>query len=363
MTVQMEDIYQEAEEFIRLFYDEGGKSEAECKRRLADISKEINETGTYTHTYEELSHGARVAWRNSNRCIGRLFWESMHVLDQRQLSSENEIAEAIFDHIEYATNKGKVIPTISIFKQRKEGGDPVRILNHQLVRYAGYESDGGVVGDPDSIEFTKYCQSLGWRGAGTNYDILPLVIQVDEKEPKWFSIPERCVLEVEIAHPTITSISDLNIKWYGVPFVSDMKLEIGGITYPAAPFNGWYMGTEIGARNLADDNRYDLLPDISDCMNLERMRDSTLWKDRALLELNVAVLSSFKLAGVSIVDHHTAAKQFERFREKEEIAGREVNGKWSWLIPPLAPATTKIFHTHFNDQVLKPNYFYQERLY
>ena len=27
-----------------------------------------------------------------------------------------------------------------------------------------------------------------------------------------------------------------------------------------APFNGWYMGTEIGARNLADADRYDLLP-------------------------------------------------------------------------------------------------------
>ena len=39
-----------------------------------------------------------------------------------------------------------------------------------------------------------------------------------------------------------------------------MCLEIGGICYPAAPFNGWYMGTEIGARNLADTDRYDQLP-------------------------------------------------------------------------------------------------------
>ena len=27
-------------------------------------------------------------------------------------------------------------------------------------------------------------------------------------------------------------------------------LKIGGITYPTAPFNGWYMVTEIAVRNF-----------------------------------------------------------------------------------------------------------------
>jgi nitric oxide synthase oxygenase domain/subunit len=48
----------------------------------------------------------------------------------------------------------------------------------------------------------------------------------------------------------------------------------------------------------------------------------SLWKDRALLELNTAVLHSFKEDGVSIVDHHTAALQFKKFEEKE----RQVKG-------------------------------------
>ncbi len=30
-------------------------------------------------------------------------------------------------------------------------------------------------------------------------------------------------------------------------------LGIGGIVYPTAPFNGWYMVTEIGVRNFIDD--------------------------------------------------------------------------------------------------------------
>ncbi|MGR5915266.1 nitric oxide synthase oxygenase [Bacillus pacificus] len=60
---------------------------------------------------------------------------------------------------------------------------------------------------------------------------------------------ERRSKEVPIEHPEYP-ISSLGAKWYRVPMISDMRLEIGGISYTAAPFNGWYMGTEIGARNL-----------------------------------------------------------------------------------------------------------------
>ena len=34
--------------------------------------------------------------------------------------------------------------------------------------------------------------------------------------------------------------------------------KIGGITYPTAPFNGWYMVTEIAVRNFTDTYRYNL---------------------------------------------------------------------------------------------------------
>ena len=48
------------------------------------------------------------------------------------------------------------------------------------------------------------------------------------------------------------------LRWHAVPAISNMPLRIGGVTYPAAPFNGWYLGTEIGARNLIDIDRYDM---------------------------------------------------------------------------------------------------------
>ena len=53
---------------------------------------------------------------------------------------------------------------------------------------------------------------------------------------------------------------DLGLKWYGVPAVANMRLDCGGINYTGCPFNGWYMGTEVGARDFGDVQRYNMLP-------------------------------------------------------------------------------------------------------
>ena len=63
---------------------------------------------------------------------------------------------------------------------------------------------------------------------------------------------------VDLEHPDHKSFAQLNLKWYALPAVADMMLDIGGICFTAAPFNGWYMATEIGARNLCDIQRYNL---------------------------------------------------------------------------------------------------------
>lgn len=51
----------------------------------------------------------------------------------------------------------------------------------------------------------------------------------------------------------------LNLRWYALPAVSSMMFDCGGIQFPAAPFNGWYMSTEIGCRNLCDTQRLNML--------------------------------------------------------------------------------------------------------
>nr|WP_026584548.1 nitric oxide synthase oxygenase [Bacillus sp. J33] len=356
------DKLEEAQEFIRSCYGELNKSHAELEHRLRKIEKGIAEMGYYEHTFEELEYGAKVAWRNSNRCIGRLFWDQLKVLDRRNARTEEEVFSALFDHIQYATNNGRIRPTISIFPQ-ETAGQQIRIWNHQLIRYAGYETPDGIIGDPHSVSFTNQCIQLGWEPKFGRFDVLPLVIQINNHSPQLKEIPEELVLQVEIRHPEYNWFHDLGLKWYSVPIISDMKLDIGGISYNAAPFNGWYMGTEIGARNLADEFRYNTLPQIASLMGLDIRTHSSLWKDRALVELNAAVLHSFKAEGVSIVDHHTAAQQFKKFEENEKVQGREITGEWTWLIPPVSPAATHIFHSQYNNEVKMPNYFYQEHPY
>lgn len=342
----------EAIDFIKMYYFENKLPIDQLEQRLKSVEQEIMEFGSYTHTTDELAYGAKVAWRNSNKCIGRLFWQTLQVKDQRAINDEKIIFEKLLEHMEFATNNGKVRPTISIFKRQK-----VRIWNHQLIRYAGYEQDdGSVIGDSDSIAFTNECMKLGWQGNGGQFDVLPIVIQIENREPRLFEIPQRYIKEVQLRHPRFEWFVDLHLKWYAVPMISNMKLEIGGITYEAAPFNGWYMGTEIGARNLADNTRYNMLPVIAEKMNLDTSSNASLWRDRALVELNVAVLYSFKEDGVSIVDHHTAAQQFKRFEINEASENRDVTGNWTWLIPPLSPATTHIFHKQYDNTKKLPGY-------
>lgn len=363
MRTDLEELRDEAERFIYRCYEELGHSREDARARLVSVLDEIEHTGTYVHTADELEHGCKMAWRNSNRCIGRLFWDKLRIVDARHADTVGTAADAVMTHIRAASNKGKIIPMITILPPDGPNGAPVRIWNHQLIRYAGYETKEGIVGDPASVELTKIAMSLGWQGEGTPYDVLPLIIQAQGQAPEWYTVPEEDIVEVRIEHPERPEIAELDMRWYGVPMIADMRLEIGGISYPAAPFNGWYMGTEIGARNLADTFRYNKLPAVASALGLNTSSETTLWKDRALVELNVAVLHSFKKAGVSIVDHHTAAAQFALFEQREEKAGRELTGDWVWLIPPVSPATTHIFHSSYRNEIVKPNFFRQDQAF
>jgi nitric-oxide synthase len=63
----------------------------------------------------------------------------------------------------------------------------------------------------------------------------------------------------------------------------------------------------IGSRNLGDTYRYNQLPVVARKMGLDTSTNTSFWKDRALIEINAAVLHSFREDGVAIVDHHTAS--------------------------------------------------------
>ncbi len=329
--------------------------------RLSLIKSEIEQTGTYWQSLDELTYGAKLAWRNSTRCIGRLVWQSLEMHDMRHLCREEDIFEACVNHLRLATNGGRIRPTISVFAPQDPGQPGIRIWNPQLIRYAGYrQPNGTILGDPAQVLLTEYLHQLGWqRHEKTAFDILPLIIQMPHRPPKFFELPPDAILEVPIRHPEYAWFETLGLKWHALPVIANMRLEVGGILYSAAPFNGWYMGTEIGARNFGDEARYNLLPVIAKKLHLQMGSKDSLWKDRALVELNIAVLYSFHAAGVTMVDHHTASRQFILFEEQECKAQRRVFGDWGWLVPPMSGSAMEIFHRPYENRILTPNFFNQ----
>lgn len=47
--------------------------------RWDSVRRDIHLTGTYDLTETELTFGAKLAWRNSARCIGRIQWAKLQV--------------------------------------------------------------------------------------------------------------------------------------------------------------------------------------------------------------------------------------------------------------------------------------------
>jgi nitric-oxide synthase len=352
------ELFQKASSFLEQVYKELDLPSLE--QRLADVEQQIESTGTYTHTFEELEHGARMAWRNSNRCIGRLYWKSLVLNDKRNISTTAAVFDSLEEHLSKATNNGKILPLITVFPpQLADGNTPFRIWNKNLIRYAAHEqANGSLIGDPDQLAFTKLCKQYGWSGNGGNFDLLPLVVQSQGESPVWRSLKQTSILEVDLEHPEYKWFSDLQLKWHAVPLISDMVLGVGGILYPAAPFNGWYMVTEIGSRNLGDEKRYNQLPIIANKLGLNTDKSNPFWKDKALVVLNEAVHFSFQKAGVTLADHHAASEQFMKFIRNEEGEGRSVKADWSWIVPPLSGSTLKVFHHEYDNEVISPNFYY-----
>ncbi|KAI9350611.1 nitric-oxide synthase, partial [Zopfochytrium polystomum] len=359
------DIIAEAGEFLEEYYrDCHPLGPAGLQPRLLQVVEEVRKKGYYFQTPDELAYGVKLAWRNSARCIMRVQWRNIQVRDARGPDAEygrritnDEMFDTCVRHLREAvteaSNGSKVVSShMTVFPQILPGDDfGRRIWNAQLVRFAGYRlDDGTVLGDPAHVELTDICVGLGWKppAARTAFDVLPLIIQANDNAPPLCrELPADAVLLVPITHPEYPRLADLQLKWHAVPAISAFTLDIGGIQYPCAPFNGWYMDAEIACRNLADPQRYDLLPAVAAAMGLPDLdggNSHDLARDRALVELAVAVLGSFDSAGVTMVDHHTASDSFTRHFQKEMDERGFIPADWVWITPPIGGSANSVFH-------------------
>ncbi|XP_062424602.1 nitric oxide synthase 3 isoform X2 [Rhea pennata] len=366
-----------AREFINQYYVSIRRDNSPAHmQRLRDVEAAIEATGTYQLLEPELIFGAKQAWRNAARCVGRIQWNKLQVFDARDCANVGEMFSFLCTHIQYATNRGNIRrlhppaatsppacsprSAITIFPQRVPGRGDFRIWNTQLIRYAGYrQPDGSVLGDPANVDITELCIQHGWTPGNGRFDVLPLLLQVPDEPPELFPLPPELVLEVPLQHPTLEWFGELGLRWYALPAVSNMLLEIGGLEFPAAPFNGWYMSSEIGMRNLCDSQRYNLLQEVALRMGLDTRKTSSLWKDKAAVEINIAVLHSYQVAKVTIVDHHAATESFVKHMENEMRTRGGCPADWVWIVPPISGSLTPVFHQEMVNYQLCPTFRYQ----
>ena len=142
-----------------------------------------------------------------------------------------------------------------------------------------------------------------------------------------------------------------------------MMFECGGIQFPGAPFAGWYQGTEVASRDFLDPQRYNLMNTMGEAMGLDMSSNASLWKDEVALELNKAVLFSYKEAGVSIVDHFTQADQFVSHLQEETRVRGGCPADWVWIVPPQSGSLVSTFHQEMLSYHLSPSYEYQDKPY
>jgi len=356
---------QQARDFFRDYYADSinhGMPEKSESERTREVLSMLESEGTYDFTIDELTWGCQTAWRNAPRCPARMVWHKLKVFDRRHIDTAEQMFEAILEQMKYCTNGGNIQPGISIFAKRKQGENDVRVWNGLIMGYAAYQQeDGTIIGDPSQLELTQYAEKLGWKGKGGPFDFLPMVLSGRDGIPKYFEIPEEYLLRVKIRHATIKGINDMNLEWFGLPGVSSMMFEAGGIQFTGAPFCGWYQGTEVASRDFLDPQRYNLLEPLGQAMGLDMSSNMTLWRDTVALELNKAVLESFKRAGVSIVDHFTQADQFmEHYISEMKVRGG-CPADWVWIVPPQSGSLCSTFHQEMINYHMSPSYEYQDK--
>ena len=209
----------------------------------------------------------------------------------------------------------------------------LRFWSEQFVRYAGYKLDGDsgeVLGDPASVDFTAYLIGANlWNPPAQKsaFDVLPVVIKFPFNDiPFVYELSKDVTHEIELEHPKYPAVKELGYRWAAVPAISGFMMNLGGIKYPCAPFNGWFVSIEI-ARNLLE--RYQATAPLAAAMGIDP--DDRMLAQKVSAELENAILYSFDKNEFIIVDPMTVGKSFMTHCKRERSSGRECPAQWSWI--------------------------------
>ena len=229
----LQTLLREAREFCHLFHSELGLSSDMELARWSEIESHVMIYHTYNLIFEELQHGARVAWRNAPKCPNRAKYMELTVADHRHSVTTNEgMFDATLELLDESISSGSTITRMAVFRAKLPGEKQgPRFWNSSILRFAGYKElgeNGGLLGDPVDAEFTDaLINRFGWKAPEpkSRFGVLPLLLQIDENEPPHhLHIPESYVPIVPINHPKYPSLSALALCWFGIPVISGMEL-------------------------------------------------------------------------------------------------------------------------------------------
>ena len=206
-------LMQKATEFFEHAAENLDWSPAKLSKRLLEVKLEIDATNTYRHTSEELEIGARLCWRNSVKCIGRVAWKTLLVRDCRHVATLEEIIRELEKHVDIATAGTSVQSVMTVFRP-KQPDEPwgIKFWSDQFVRYACYtDKDGNTIGDVANKHFTEYLVDHGlWTPPKkrTQHDVLPFVIKMPGSDkPTVHQFDSKSVHEVKISHPKYPNVT------------------------------------------------------------------------------------------------------------------------------------------------------------
>ena len=153
----MQDLYIQAEAFISSMQQFESKPADSRKwaQRLLEIRESIETTGSYTHTSEELAFGAKLAWRNSNRCIGRHYWRQLDVFDCRSITDASQIYKALERHVEQSYNGGSIKSTVSILLQERLTAKQPTPSAYSITNSYDMQDLNNLMGQSSAIHTTK----------------------------------------------------------------------------------------------------------------------------------------------------------------------------------------------------------------
>ena len=103
-------LLREALEYIELYYHEREDDMqhqhgfVSKEKRMEEVRTSIEERGTYEHTFDELQHGARVAWRNAPKCANRKYWQQLKLLDCRDVTTNKGMFDCCINHLAKAVS-------------------------------------------------------------------------------------------------------------------------------------------------------------------------------------------------------------------------------------------------------------------